>query len=74
MTYKDINISLYISPVRDRNSINPFSINKLASYLVYTLAGNGNRGVGWIFLVYPPPGRNFFENTPPLEILGQAKQ
>ena len=35
-------------------------------------SGNGNRGGRGVFLVYPPPGRKFFENTPPLEILGQA--
>ena len=35
------------------------------------LAGNRNRGVGGYFW-YTPPGRKFFENAPPLEILGQA--
>ena len=28
------------------------------------IPGNGNRGVGGIFGI-PPPGRKFFENTPP---------
>ena len=36
------------------------------------IPGNGNRGVGGYFW-YTPPGRKFFENTPPpLENLGQA--
>ena len=35
------------------------------------LAGNGNRGRG-VFLVYPP-GRKFFENTPPPGDFGTSR-
>ena len=38
----------------------------------YLYPGNGNRGgVGGGIFGIPPPGRKFFENTPPLEILGK---
>ena len=46
-------------------------LNQVSEYNpLYSLTGNGNRGVGEYFW-YTPPDRKFFENTP-LEILGQA--
>ena len=36
--------------------------------IYHQATGIGGRGYFW----YTPPGRKFFENTPPLEILGQA--